>query len=485
MLLDQNTVRLIFGLKLKNLRQQHQYSLKELGQKTGLSVSYLNEIEKGKKYPKPDKVLALADALSSSFDQLVSVRLEEDQDAIARILQNGFVHSLPLQDLGINLTELLNSITEDSQKATRLLCTILELRRRHFIRQSDLFSAILKSEIDEKRNHFTEWEELASTLRDRYRKWGSPSDSEYAQQIVQHLEQKYNYEFETVAFGDESTALRTLRFRRNVRSKKIILHLNSALSAKEQLYFLLRELIARELGHPPISAHQENDDFATYTAYVNHYMVSYIADAMLLPKDSFLDELNLLCSFDRWSSGRFRVFLQNAPVPTKRVLQRMTQLLPREWNIDPVYALEFGRNIELERFLILDELHLSGLQMPNGINREESFCRRWISMRALEAFTSSKDSSGALIQTQKSTIADVNGQFFNIAIAERDSVERGLIRCHTIGIPITKKHGKRIAFLNDTYVKHDTVAETCERCRILDCKERLAPNTSILDPWLH
>ena len=46
-----NYIKLILGLKIKQLRQERQFSLNELAEKSQLSVSYLNEIEKGKKYP--------------------------------------------------------------------------------------------------------------------------------------------------------------------------------------------------------------------------------------------------------------------------------------------------------------------------------------------------------------------------------------------------------------------------------------------------
>ncbi|MEJ2614106.1 MAG: helix-turn-helix transcriptional regulator, partial [Ignavibacteriaceae bacterium] len=56
-------IKLIFGLKLKQLRQEKHMSLSALASKSNLSVSYLNEIESGKKYPKADKIAILSDAL--------------------------------------------------------------------------------------------------------------------------------------------------------------------------------------------------------------------------------------------------------------------------------------------------------------------------------------------------------------------------------------------------------------------------------------
>ncbi|MGH7601335.1 MAG: helix-turn-helix domain-containing protein, partial [bacterium] len=59
-------LRLILGIKLKQLRQERSYSLKDLTEKTGLSLSYLSEIENGKKYPKPEKIIQIAQALGTT-----------------------------------------------------------------------------------------------------------------------------------------------------------------------------------------------------------------------------------------------------------------------------------------------------------------------------------------------------------------------------------------------------------------------------------
>ncbi len=58
--MEEEYLRLIFGLKLKQIRTEKNLSLFGLSKISGLSKSYLNEIEKGKKYPKPDKILILS-----------------------------------------------------------------------------------------------------------------------------------------------------------------------------------------------------------------------------------------------------------------------------------------------------------------------------------------------------------------------------------------------------------------------------------------
>ena len=78
-----DNVNFILGLKLKTFRHEKGFSLKDLAEETGLSVSYLSEIEKGKKYPKPEKILHLATALGVQFDELVSMKVDEALDPLS------------------------------------------------------------------------------------------------------------------------------------------------------------------------------------------------------------------------------------------------------------------------------------------------------------------------------------------------------------------------------------------------------------------
>ncbi|MFB0909906.1 MAG: helix-turn-helix transcriptional regulator, partial [Flavobacterium sp.] len=76
MAVEKEYIKLIFGLKLKQARTNKNLSLFDLAKITNLSKSYLNEIEKGKKYPKTDKVILLAEKLDISYDHLVSLKLD-------------------------------------------------------------------------------------------------------------------------------------------------------------------------------------------------------------------------------------------------------------------------------------------------------------------------------------------------------------------------------------------------------------------------
>lgn len=87
---ESDFIKTVFGLKLKQQRQRKNWSLQDLAVKTGLSKSYLNEIENGKKYPKHDKIIQLSEALNCTFDDLVSTKLDKSLAPFNEILQSDF-----------------------------------------------------------------------------------------------------------------------------------------------------------------------------------------------------------------------------------------------------------------------------------------------------------------------------------------------------------------------------------------------------------
>ena len=86
--IEDEYIRLIFGLKLKQIRTEKKLSLFGLAKLTGLSKSYLNEIEKGKKYPKTDKILVLSESLEVPYDHMVSLKLDKNLAPIGEILKS-------------------------------------------------------------------------------------------------------------------------------------------------------------------------------------------------------------------------------------------------------------------------------------------------------------------------------------------------------------------------------------------------------------
>ena len=96
-----------------------------------MSVSYLSEIESGRKYPKPIKLIHLAEALGVSYDELVSLDVDQEFDSLRTVLDSEFVRQFPFHLFGIELEALFGLVADVPGKSAALFETFLELGRTY------------------------------------------------------------------------------------------------------------------------------------------------------------------------------------------------------------------------------------------------------------------------------------------------------------------------------------------------------------------
>ncbi|RZK94416.1 MAG: XRE family transcriptional regulator, partial [Hymenobacter sp.] len=123
MLTHGQLVRLIFGLKLRELRQERGLTPAELARSCDMSVSYLNEIEKGKKYPKADKILSLSKCLAVRYDQLTATTLPRRLEPIADLLSSKVLQEFPLAMYGIEPAQLFDMLANAPAKMNAFIST--------------------------------------------------------------------------------------------------------------------------------------------------------------------------------------------------------------------------------------------------------------------------------------------------------------------------------------------------------------------------
>ena len=107
MSISEKNIKLIFGLKLRQYRLDRQYSLSQLSKKSSVSISYLNEMEKGKKYPKTDKIISISEALEVDYDQLISLQLGKKLAPVSELIRSNMLNELPLEFFGIEPADIL------------------------------------------------------------------------------------------------------------------------------------------------------------------------------------------------------------------------------------------------------------------------------------------------------------------------------------------------------------------------------------------
>jgi transcriptional regulator with XRE-family HTH domain len=70
---DGQKIKAALGQNIKNLRSHRQYSQAELAEKADISIIYLSNIERGKKFPKPAILGQIAEGLGVEIYELFKV----------------------------------------------------------------------------------------------------------------------------------------------------------------------------------------------------------------------------------------------------------------------------------------------------------------------------------------------------------------------------------------------------------------------------
>ncbi len=156
--------KIIFGLKIRQFRQEKGWNFEELSRQTGISVSYLNEIEKGKKFPKTDNRKALANALGLSEEFLLSPELTKQFAPLGDLLRSNFLSELPLDLFGIEVQQIVEIIARDPDRVNAFLSAILEIARVYSLREENFYFAALRAYQELRNNYFEEIESAAAAF---------------------------------------------------------------------------------------------------------------------------------------------------------------------------------------------------------------------------------------------------------------------------------------------------------------------------------
>lgn len=168
MKLQEDVIRMIFGLKVKQLRTDKGISLTDLAASTGISVSYLNEIEKGKKHPKPSKVAVIADTLGVTYDYLVSLQLSKRLQPVGELLQSNILSELPLEHFGLDMSRVLDLFATAPAKLSAFVNTLLEISRAFDLRVEQFYFSALRSYQELHDNYFDDIELEAERFMEQY-----------------------------------------------------------------------------------------------------------------------------------------------------------------------------------------------------------------------------------------------------------------------------------------------------------------------------
>lgn len=467
-----DSIRLIFGLKLKALRQQHGMNYKQLADLTGIAVSYLHDIESGKKYPKTDKIIILAKTLKVDYDYLVSLTANKKLQPIIDLMSSDFISMIPWEHFGITPSALLDLFTNAPDKVTAFISTILKLSRSVQMSTDIFYTSALRSYQDLHDNYFEELEIAALKLREKAKiKTQLPI---HHQPLELFLKKNFNI---TV---DKNT-LETKEELKNIRSfyaaPKKTLYINTGLSLAQEKYLLARELAFQSLQIQPRPYETAMHKFDSFEMVLNNFKASYFSNALLIPEDSITEDVKNIASITKWSDKLWLDLLGKYDVTPEMLMQRLTNILPRHFGIDQLFFLRMTSNMNDNTLEMTKELHLSKLHNPYANALHEHYCGRWIAIATMnEVYDKvlAKKYRHPLVHVQISQYWQTHNRYLCVTFAKPQTKQSDKIVSVTLGMLIDNKLMQRMPFVNDQSIPVKMVHTTCERCGIMDCKERAA-----------
>lgn len=465
--------RIVTGLKVKQLRTAKNMSFAELAQASGLSVSYLNEIEKGKKYPKEEKLEALVKALGISQSELTSPVLHKNLAPVTELLESNFLNDLPLDVFGIELAKVVEIIANAPARVGAFISTLLEISRNYALRQENFYFSALRSYLELHNNYFEDLENAATEFCDKFE---LPAARPLHPDTLRSLLEK-NYGYTIIDNGlDDYPEL--LKLRSVFIPSRNTLLLNSGLSATQRAFQFGKELAFNYLKLSDRALTSSMLRARSFEEVLNHAKATYFSDALLLPLQTFVPDVGEALNKERWEGEAFLGLMKRYAATPEMFYHRLTNILPKFFNLDNLFFLRFLHDPATGHFEVDRELHLSRRHRPHANALSEHYCRRWVSISLLQdlhQMQAEGKSVDTMIRAQRSHFIGVEDEYLSITIARTSYPAPNRNVSVTLGLLVNDDLRRTARFLDDPAIQRREVHTTCERCPLNDCAERAAP----------
>lgn len=465
-----NPIHIIFGLKLRQARLAKGLSVTELAERSQLSPSYITEIEKGRKYPKADKIMRLAEALGYAYDELVSLRLEPPLSFLETPLTSQLLQDFPLELFGVDPSSIVEVLTRSPAEMSALVKAFQDIARGYAIREEHFYLAALRSYQELNQNYFPDLEQAA---REYAAEAGLPARAPVEEEtLVRILEDRFGYRIAAIPVEEHPSlvAYRAVY----LPGKPPRLLLNPALMGSQRKFVLAREIGYRVLGLEERALTNSPDRVDSFTQVLNDFKAAYFAGALLMPEAQVQADLAELFALETWQPQRLVQMLDAYDVTPETLLYRFSELVPRHFGLK-VHFLRF--NEVNGSYRLYKQLNMSQLSLPTGFDLREHYCRRWLTIRLLRELAANE--SETVPGIQRSRFLESQKQFLCLGFARRDNLPPYLRTSVILGMRIDDELLQVVRFASDPAIPEGLLNETCERCPLLpeECTERAAPPT--------
>lgn len=470
MALKPENTRLLFGLKLKQLRIDKKLSLSDLSSQSGLSVSYINEIEKGKKYPKPDKITALAKAMGVSAESLISQKLSKRLEPITELLDSAILTELPLELFGIDPATLLQLLSDAPTKTSAFIGTLIEISRNYNMSVEQFYFSALRTYQEMYDNYFEDLEQDAERfLAEKLIPEDQQIDETYLTSV---LVNDYQYRIELLE-DKGRPELDDVRSLLIPKKRYNLLLLNKRLSGLQRTFILGRELGYQYLNLKKRLYTTALVEAESFEQLLNNYFASYFASAILIKRSLLVKKLEDFFALESWQPEKLLEIIASFKTTPESFCYRISNVFPKFFGINQLFFARFNSYPGHNRFDMTKELHLGRKHYPHT-KKDEHYCRRWVALTILQELSEDPDAKGkVLCKAQVSEYADTGEKYLVISFAKNMAPDIKNVSV-SMGLFLDEATLSKIKFISSPTLQSQLVNGTCERCSIFSCKERMA-----------
>ncbi len=450
----EENIRIIFGLKLKKLRTDKKLSLQQLSDLSGVSVSYMNEIENGKKYPKPDKITELAKALETTYDQLVSLKINKNLTPVVQVLNLKIINDFLFDTFGVDKGLLMSMMANAPTSLSALINSVFEIARNYNLQEEHFYFSCLRSYQEMNDNYFED-------IEDAVEKFKAENNVEHTEkmtsaQYADLLKTKFNYRIEESDFSDYPK----LRGFRSVyvKNEQPTLLYNSRLTEQQKIF-----LFGKELGF----AYMKIDKRPMTTSWLkvesfdhvmNNFRAAYFAQALHINKELLVADLDNFFAQTSWQPELLLSLLEKYNTSPEMLFQRISNLLPKHFGFNELYFIRYSSKEPAKHLKeISKELHLSRNQVDLEYIINEQNYRRWITkttVKYLESKFQETDGTKTFADAIISHNEDKD-EYLTISILRPMPELNNNANSVTIGFVLTDAVKKKINFLSDPALAFD------------------------------
>jgi predicted transcriptional regulator len=418
----------------------------------------------------------MAEALGRNYDDLVSIRLDEQLSPLSNFLGSPVLHNFPFHLFGISPAQVVELMTRQPLEASALVSALIGIAESYNIGVEHLYRAALRSYQELHENYFPEIEHAVDSFAHEAKIKSVPTPSFAELRVL--IEKRFDYRLDEKQLSSHPKLQQFRSVLVKKRGNPPTLLINPALSERQKKFILAREIGYQVLGLEDRAMTSAPERVDSFEQVLNDFKASYFAGALLINRERLLVDIKEFFALERWQPRRLREFLAKYEVTPEIFMYRLTEVLPQYLGIK-LHFLRF--NHEAGEYRLVKHLNMSQVLIPGGTGLDEHYCRRWLAIRILHDLDREspgrKKPAEPIIGAQLSRFVDTNERYLCVAMARRLALNPASTSSVSLGFRCDGEFERIVRFAQDPSITRLDIDGTCERCRLTgqECQDRAAP----------